>query len=390
MWEAGDGARKQHSAASRSKLVSHNYDQTDDLHAWSIYRQNLNADLSECAIGVNKSSNTERPFGNFQLKEQTVNNILRHPKYGPRLKQDPYNYLRFGLPRAKAHLNGQPSTQSPGRHHPSTSDFHASNLVHSNHQRLNYDANEAKNLRKANSRHSLSSNEVEVASLNADHATTATADQVDRAHQRASQNESGNLAKLNGKAINGFNGRLAAANHLVRSSADHHLNRGDKRSSQSKYGLQNGGPHAGHHHSNYPQSSPKGRANLVDERGDSPNAASNHHRHVHEHSFTNQQPPPHHYLGNSFVDNAGPNAANQPNQPKFPHLIVRNLYFEIDRTSNSRRVCGAQRQKIRIIDNVSFEVRAGEMLAILATNGKFNFFFELFQTFGIFTGIFNN
>ena len=81
MWEsAADGARKQHSAASRSKLVSHNYDQTDDLHAWSIYRQNLNADLSECAIGVNKSSNTERPFGNFQLKEQTVNNILRHPK----------------------------------------------------------------------------------------------------------------------------------------------------------------------------------------------------------------------------------------------------------------------------------------------------------------------
>lgn len=210
---------------------------------------------------------------------------------------------------------------------------------------------------------------MEISSLNADH-NAAAADQVDRANQRASLNENGQLAKLNGKAMNGFNGRLA--NHLVRST-DHHLNRGDKRA--SKYGgQQNGGIHGGHH-SNYPRSSPKSRTNLADERN-SPNTAVNHHRHVHEHSFSNQQPANSHYLGNSFVDQpGGPNAANQP---KFPHLIVRNLYFEIDRTSNSRRVCGAQRQKIRIIDNVSFEVKAGEMLAILATNGKFVFWISFF------------
>lgn len=363
MWEDVN-ARKQHSAASRSKLVNHHYDQTDhtrdDLHQWSIFRQNLNADLSECAIGVNKSSsNTERPFGNFQLKEQTVNNILRHPKYGPRLKQDPYNYLRFGLPRAKAAHLGNNQINPSSNHHQSTSqqDFH-SNLVHSNHQRLNYDANDAKNFRKSNSRHSLSSNDVEISSLNADH----NVDQVDRAvmNQRTSHNH----PKLNGgKSVSGFNGRLAAVNNIL--MADDHSNRTDKRNLQNKYSQQNGIHHSANH---YPQSSPKSR-NLVDERiAESPSAMN--HRHMHEHSFTNQQQSNHHhhFLGNSFVDN-GP--TNNSNQPKFPHLIVRNLYFEIDRTSISRRLCGTQRQKIRIIDNVSFEVKAGEMLAILATNGKF-------------------
>ena len=373
MWEENGNPRKQHSAASRTKLVNHpHYDQqTDDLHAWSIYRQNLNADLSECAIGVNKSSNTERPFGNFQLKETTVNNILRHPKYGPRLKQDPYNYLRFGLPRAKAHLNSQ--LDSPNRNQ--------SNLVHSNHQRLNYESNEIKNLRKANSRHSLSSNEVEISSLNGENA-----DQVDRSNQRTSQNEH---TKLNGnKTV--FNGRLTSSN-------DPHRN--DKRipaqQQQQKYSQQhqqNGiihhSNHHAHHHptSNYLQSSPKNRNNnLIAGERDSPAAINHtnlHNNHRHDHLFTNQQPQQqvntnnHHYLGNSFVDNG---TATATNQPKFPHLIVKNLYFELDRTSNSRRVCGAQRQKIRIIDNVSFEVRAGEMLAILATNGKIYLYFVFFN-----------
>ena len=58
-------------------------------------------------------------------------------------------------------------------------------------------------------------------------------------------------------------------------------------------------------------------------------------------------------------------------QSRLPHLLVRGLYFELDRTSNSRRVCGAQRQKLRLIDNVSFDIRAGEVLGILSTNGKF-------------------
>ena len=64
-----------------TSAFNYGYDHTEDLHAWSIYRQNLNADLSESAIGINKSTaQSEKPFGNFQLKESTVNNILSHPK----------------------------------------------------------------------------------------------------------------------------------------------------------------------------------------------------------------------------------------------------------------------------------------------------------------------
>lgn len=359
MWE--DNTRKQHSAASRSKLVNNHHDQTDDLHAWSIYRQNLNADLSECAIGgsgINKSANTDRPFGNFQLKETTVNNILSHPKYGPRLKndflrnQDPYNYLRFGLPRAKASSNNQASQINSSNR----------NLVlnHSNHQRLNhnfhnYELSDAKNLKKSNSRHSLSSNEVEISSLNADQV-----DRVDRSNQRTSHNDL--QSKLNGKPATALNGRLAG-NNLINND----LNRNEKR---NKFSQQHNGLHSHHsnHHPNsnlnHSQSSPKGRQ--INEQRESPAINHSNRRHVNEHSFTNHQTNSnHHYLGNTFVDNGQP-----VNQPKFPHLIVRNLYFELDRTSNGRRICGAQRQKVRIIDNVSFDVRAGEMLAIMATNGK--------------------
>lgn len=328
MWE-NENARKQHSAASRSKLV--NYDQTDDLHAWSIFRQNLNAEVSENAIGINKSSNTERPFGHFQLKESTVNNILQHPKYGPRLKQDmdPYSYLKFGLPRAKF-SNNQP-LNSPSNHRHNHHQSSSSNLVlnHSNHQRLNYEPpiNGTKNLRKSTSRHSLSSNEVEISSLNQIDQTT---DQVDRSNHRTSQND----LKLNGKNVfnngGGVGGRLNGSISNQLNGNDH---RNDRRTNHpTKFYHSN--DHTHHH-----QSQNKNRTNLIaDEHvADSPTTLNhlnqhNNRHHVHEHAFTNQPHQNHHYLGNSFVDN-GPII----NQPKFPHLIVRNLYFEIDRTSKSRK-----------------------------------------------------
>ena len=120
----------------------------DDLHAWSLFRQNLNANFSESALAINggggngggnnhhhqnnhqnhnhhhyRSSSPNEPLpnggyhqnrssnnggippnsaSNFQLRESTVNNILSHPKYGAQLKnQDAFTYLRFGLPRVK-------------------------------------------------------------------------------------------------------------------------------------------------------------------------------------------------------------------------------------------------------------------------------------------------
>ncbi|XP_023342184.1 ATP-binding cassette sub-family G member 8 [Eurytemora carolleeae] len=70
----------------------------EDLHAWSIYRQNLNSDFTDSALGTDKSA---PPYGNFQLRESTMQSILNNPKYGPRseLGTNMFTYLKFGLPR---------------------------------------------------------------------------------------------------------------------------------------------------------------------------------------------------------------------------------------------------------------------------------------------------
>ncbi|KAG7212513.1 hypothetical protein KM043_012823 [Ampulex compressa] len=72
---------------------------SEDLHAWSIYRQNLNSDFTDSALGSAEKS--PLPYGNFQLRDSTVQSILRHPRYGPKspLANNSYAYLKFGLPR---------------------------------------------------------------------------------------------------------------------------------------------------------------------------------------------------------------------------------------------------------------------------------------------------
>ncbi|XP_066598452.1 ATP-binding cassette sub-family G member 5 [Prorops nasuta] len=72
---------------------------SEDLHAWSIYRQNLNSDFTDSALGSAEKS--PLPYGNFQLRNSTVQSILRHPRYGPKspLASNSHTYLKFGLPR---------------------------------------------------------------------------------------------------------------------------------------------------------------------------------------------------------------------------------------------------------------------------------------------------
>ncbi|XP_052128996.1 POU domain, class 3, transcription factor 2-like [Frankliniella occidentalis] len=55
---------------------------SEDLHAWSIYRQNLNSDFTDSALGSSEKS--PLPYGNFQLRDSTVHSILSHPRYGPK------------------------------------------------------------------------------------------------------------------------------------------------------------------------------------------------------------------------------------------------------------------------------------------------------------------
>lgn len=75
---------------------------SEDLHAWSIYRQNLNSDFTDSALGSSEKS--PMPYGNFHLRDTTVQSILSNPKYGPKseLGNNMYTYLKFGLPRVLA------------------------------------------------------------------------------------------------------------------------------------------------------------------------------------------------------------------------------------------------------------------------------------------------
>ncbi|EAA01067.5 AGAP002050-PA [Anopheles gambiae str. PEST] len=88
---------------------------TDDLHAWSIYRQNLNSDFADSALG--SSDKSPKPYASQYHQRDTA--ILNHPRYGP--KQNPinsnmYTYLKFGLPRVFPPNGGQPMANGrPGR-----------------------------------------------------------------------------------------------------------------------------------------------------------------------------------------------------------------------------------------------------------------------------------
>src|SRR5690606_722200 len=93
--------RKSAPVPSHQQAHHHSHhDASEDLHAWSLFRQNLNANFSESALGGPPANGYHKaakaPNGppatagasasNFQLRESTVNNILSHPKYGAQLK----------------------------------------------------------------------------------------------------------------------------------------------------------------------------------------------------------------------------------------------------------------------------------------------------------------
>eukprot|EP00095_Tigriopus_kingsejongensis_P006324 maker-scaffold411_size179879-snap-gene-0.27 protein:Tk06324 transcript:maker-scaffold411_size179879-snap-gene-0.27-mRNA-1 annotation:"abc subfamily abcg" len=91
---------------------------SEDLHAWSIYRQNLNSDFTDSALGSTEKS--AMPYGNFNLRETTMQSILNNPKYGPKseLGSNMYTYLKFGLPRVLPpnHSNGPESNYELNSH----------------------------------------------------------------------------------------------------------------------------------------------------------------------------------------------------------------------------------------------------------------------------------
>uniref|UniRef100_A0A1I8NRM9 ABC transporter domain-containing protein n=1 Tax=Stomoxys calcitrans TaxID=35570 RepID=A0A1I8NRM9_STOCA len=114
------GATKKMSREERRYSVPHGpnsplpHAASEDLHAWSIYRQNLNSDFTDSALG--SSDKSPLPYGNFQLRDSTVQSILNHPRYGPKspLGSNMYTYLKFGLPRVFPPNAGSQRSHRPG------------------------------------------------------------------------------------------------------------------------------------------------------------------------------------------------------------------------------------------------------------------------------------
>lgn len=52
------------------------------LITFLFFRQNLNSDFTDSALG--SSDKSPLPYGNFQLRDTTVQSILNHPRYGPK------------------------------------------------------------------------------------------------------------------------------------------------------------------------------------------------------------------------------------------------------------------------------------------------------------------
>lgn len=51
-------------------------------------------------------------------------------------------------------------------------------------------------------------------------------------------------------------------------------------------------------------------------------------------------------------------------------LLVQDMYYEYDCTSKPSLLCGGARQRVRVLDNLSFSALAGQMTLLHATNGK--------------------
>ncbi|KAI8429199.1 hypothetical protein MSG28_007735 [Choristoneura fumiferana] len=88
----GLGGERRYSVPSNPLLHDPRHMHSEDLHAWSIYRQNLNSDFTDSALGSTDKS--PLPYGNFQLRDTTVQSILSHPRYGPKYIQR----LATGIP----------------------------------------------------------------------------------------------------------------------------------------------------------------------------------------------------------------------------------------------------------------------------------------------------
>lgn len=390
-----------------------------DLHAWSLYRQNLNANFSEFTLSeasngagtgtgpfshsgvtnahksgaghkvdhpqhhralhnrqsqspaVDQYNRSNRTGSNnnigadsaFPLGQSTVNNILNHPKYGAQMKnQDAFTYLRFGLPRVK--VSSSAINVDPARTDRAAS---VANPVHAiqDHQAPNraanvFKANQVQNSHKLNEElkqrfWNSDQNLCPYPDTSDDNSTDnpdCSSNEDHHQHRRkAPLTNHKNMSRTPHTAYKApsqpeqFNGQYQRAEHVLAHAKGQApqppgLNGGDRGKSHSKSSSDNDG----HFESN--RASPYIMDN-VDEDVRLDDVMS------HSRGMAKHYSPPSHTIA------------------KHPHLVVKDLLYEVDKSRFWRRMCGMSRQKLRVLEDISFDVRSGELLAIMATSGKF-------------------
>ncbi|CAN8027596.1 unnamed protein product [Ixodes persulcatus] len=376
MWEINSDERRYSVPPSTlsepATAAAKGYKTSEDLHAWSIYRQNLNSDFTDSALGTSEKS--QPPFGNFQLRESTVHTILNHPKYGPKersseLGANVHTYLRFGLPRV---LPPHPS-----------SCLGASERSHATHPNPTHPRENSSGYDSSDDDHALNGQR------------RARSDPDFRSHNLVTTEPSGEV------------GNSDAVGHPEAQHGFHHYGRTAQDSARQKILLtieeQEKGnckqDRRGEDEVGEKRKVGTGRRSLTRKAtfkakcctlprgmiwrrclqgppsraesrmaGDRRSVAGSHMSQgsratSNKHVIARSSLFPRDSLYSSL-----PGGEADISLVKHPHLQVRDLTFELDRSSVGQRLCGGPRTKLLLLEGLSFEVRGGEILAIVATS----------------------
>ncbi|XP_040564085.1 ATP-binding cassette sub-family G member 8 [Lepeophtheirus salmonis] len=348
---------------------------SEDLHAWSIFRQNLNSDFTDSALGSSEKS--PMPYGNFHLRESTMHSILSNPKYGPKseLGANMYTYLKFGLPRVlpplhkRENSSGYDSTDEETHHH--TSKNRSNGVLRSARSEdfLNYGREEiqfATNYKRNRDRHPQSA-------INHRRLGTSSNSTTDRRYKSASEanllsptsyyyhqddlsgTKTGRLRSLARSRASSTN-RISSEKDLRDGGA--FVNRGmemdedDDEEEEIDTELDkdsvmaNNNKLGGNKAASTLSILSKSKINGVSYRNEAPM--------VNDKYF----PKDRIYGSNGNFLGGGLHGADIIREgTKYPHLQIRGLNFEIRRYGHF----------IRLLDDISLDVKGGELLSIMAT-----------------------
>lgn len=333
----------------------HRQKPSDDLHIWSIYRQNLNSNFTDSALG-----NTEKsplPFGEFQLGEATVQTILNNPKYGPHKNQSEissnmYTYLRFGLPRVfppyKSRRDGSSGYDSSD-----------------DGIRLCKEKEAQKNAHRTRSIPNL-----------AYRSDLADEDVVDRDFDHTGYDDK-HAHLFKEECIHRT--RASSEADLIGAQTDVYQKTERKfsewKEKQSKPSITRDSNFSFEQHRLTPighamQSNDyETRHDYTDTKAESHLSGTFHKPSLNGNLSSHASRDRLLLNGKIRSDSMFSSVAPEITVSKHPHIQVRNLGFEIDRSPIWKRLCGLARVKQRVLDNLSFEVNGGEVLGIIATRG---------------------